>query len=772
MRHLLLFALLFTLTVGCSKKKPPEPEPTGGGSDTKTDPTPADTTDADRTKLLNALKGLNQKNKQDAIEELAVWVDSDPESIAALLDLLKDRVNAGSGRTHPLQINSTREAAARALLLAGPKGEAALKEKGFAALREGLNDKDAAVREHTAYTIGLLGPLAKSLSPDVMKLCTSSDEKVRGAAFDTLRSIGITDVVGFTKLLTNEDRNVINHAAEQISTLTDIPAEAVQYLAAGLDNPIATVRSAIAAALANAGPKAAPAVGALIEAIKISYPPEYDPLTPYEQGSDMAYWRALAAIGVPAVAPTTGLLAHKNLIVRMYAAQTLGEIGPQAKPAVEKLKGALKDSSGNVAIEAACALCRIGEAKDDAVAFVKLAIESTKGEKNEFALTAIDAIPRMGEAGKTLVPLALEQLTNEKNVFARFAAVGLVGTLSPAEAAKVAPALGKLATDAEPLVARRAGMVLEKLGPAGAGAAEALGKAIPHEEDAIIRDQFIDALIAMGQGAKPALPALLPLVADQSSALSQRVRVIAAIAVADPASKQVAAALLAAVGDSDQDIRIVAATAIGKLNPVPADALKKLVAMAKTDRGTKARVAALRALAAVGKQATPVKADVEAIATGKLPEFALLAKVALAAMDGNVSKAGSDIRAALGNKNSQVRSAAAESLLLVGPTAADIPALTKLCGDGNSTTREAAAKCIGRLGSAAKETVPALIKLLEAPEREVQAAAAEALGDIGPAAMPAVEKLKAVRGTGMFDDPVTGPAVRKALEKLGVKDKR
>ena len=56
--------------------------------------------------------------------------------MAALLDLLKDKSTAGSGKTHPMRISSTREAAARALLLAGHKGEAALKDKGLAALRE------------------------------------------------------------------------------------------------------------------------------------------------------------------------------------------------------------------------------------------------------------------------------------------------------------------------------------------------------------------------------------------------------------------------------------------------------------------------------------------------------------------------------------------------------------------------------------------------------------------------------------------------------------
>src|SRR5437773_1186744 len=84
-------------------------------------------------------------------------------------------------------------------------------------------DTTAADREHTAYTVGLLGPLARPLSADVMKLCTDPEEKVRGAAFDALRVIGVTDVPGFAALLTHENREVGRLAAELISGLPEVP---------------------------------------------------------------------------------------------------------------------------------------------------------------------------------------------------------------------------------------------------------------------------------------------------------------------------------------------------------------------------------------------------------------------------------------------------------------------------------------------------------------------------------------------------------------------
>ena len=361
-----------------------------------------------------------------------------------------------------------------------------------------------------------------------MKLCTNPEPQVHGIAFDALRSIGITDAAGFAALLTHQNIEIGKLAAEQVPGLSDVPDAAIVPLTRRRSSVTTTSRTAAAAALAAAGPKAVPAIGAIIDAIRKTYPAEYDDKL-ISLGPEMAYWRALARIGEPAVTPTVALLPHTNALVRALAARTLGEIGPPAKPSAGNLKDALKDKYGFVAVEAACALCRIGDGKEEAVELVKKAIDAP----TSVAMIAIDAIPRMGEAGEPLVPVALGKLASE-NPYARYAAVGLVGTLPPVEATKAAADVGKLATDPEPEIRQRAGFVLEKLGPAAAPAAESLGKALADEKEAAIRDQFIDALIAMGMGAKPALPALLRVASDKSASASLRPRVIAAIAAADP----------------------------------------------------------------------------------------------------------------------------------------------------------------------------------------------------------------------------------------------
>ncbi len=756
----MLFAAIAVLVIGCGKK---QPEPVATQEVPASAPAEASTA-SDRTKLLNDLKSTNQKTRKEAVDELAEWVDTDPDAVSALLELLKDKNTSGSGRIVATLINSPREAAARALLAGGAKGEAALKEKGLAILRDGLADAQPAVREHTAYTIGLLGPLGRPLSSDVMKLCTAPEANVRGAAFDALKAIGVTDVPGFVALLNHENGEIGSLTAEHVYILTEIPPEAVPSLVRALDSDLAAIRIGAAAGIAAVGPKAAAAAPILVKAIKKSYPEQIDPMAIYQPGPETAFWRALAKIGPEAVGATADLLDHPNQFVRRLAAQTLGEIGPPAKSAAEKLKAALKDKFVGVAIDAASALCAIGEGQESALEFLKQAIDAPR--PSPMPQAAIEALPRMGESGKKLMPLALAKLTSD-NEYARYAAIGLVGTLPPEEAGKYAADIGKYAADPIKDIRIQVGLVLERLGAAGAPAAEAVGKAIPKEEVEVIRDQFVIALIGMGPGAKPALPALLALLADKSYPARQRIAILGAISAIDPASREVLAALTAAAGNDDQAIRSTAAAALGKLDPLPAEAITKLVELAKSDRQYNPRLAAIRALALAGLRAKPARAEVEAIAAGPQPGLAVWAKVGLAAMDGDVAKSAPAIRAAMTDHKYPARAAGVEALGLIGPAPGDLPVLIKLTKDLDSKSREGAARSLGLLGAKAADAAPQLLLLLSDREGDVRVAAVEALGEMGAAALPAQERIRE-----LTRDPLVAAAAKKTLDRLAKVQKK
>jgi HEAT repeat protein len=759
MRRLAPALLLFGLVTlaGCGKKPaPPAPEPDAPPAKTEA---PAPDPAAGRKKALAGLKSTSQDARRTAIEELSWLAEDDPAVLPALVDMLREKGTAGSGRTRANQINSTREAAAAAILQC-TKGEQVMKDKGLAVLREGLTDPSAAVREHTAYTVGLLGPLARPLAADVQKLCTDKDANVRGVAFDALRATGVSDPVALVKLLNSDDEETVRLAGELIPLVPDMPDGAIAPLAAALASPNTNIQAAAANGLAAAGPKAAAAAPQLVEAIKKFYPAEYDARAPRAEGVEAAYWAALARIGAGAAAPTAKLLDHTNPLVRAFAARTLGEIGPPAAAATAALKKALADTYATVAVEAAVALTKLNEPPADAVKLMTLALNETRGT---IASDAIEALPRMGAAGKALVPLALSKMGDD-NPNTRAAAVWLVGKVPADEAAKAAADVGKRATDPEPDVRRLVGRVLEQLGPTGAAAAGDLGRALAGETESDVRAQFIDALIAMGPGAKPALPSLLPLIGDKDLALPVRAKIVTAVAVADPASADVAAALVKAAAADDPGIRAAAAGAMARLDPLPQSAREALVKAAKSDGRNGPRVAALRALAEAGPRANAARADLEAIAAGPQAGLALWAKVALAAVAGDVVKAAPDVRAGLAARNPLVRATAAEALLLVGPTTDDLPALLKVMKDASGTTKAAAATAVGRLAAPPKDAVPQLRRLLEDNEAEVRSAAAEALGRIGPAALPAVRRLKE-----LLADPLVRPAARRALDAIAGK---
>ncbi|HEX4608999.1 MAG TPA: HEAT repeat domain-containing protein, partial [Urbifossiella sp.] len=607
-------------------------------------------------------------------------------------------------------------------------------------------------------------PLARPIGASLQRLCADPDAKVAGVAFDAVAAVGVADVPAFAPLLTSENEATKRRAAEVISVLPDVPADAVPTLTRALADPDPLIRAAAGSGIAAANGKGVTAATgeAVGAAIAASYPAKAEAEPVRLDGPEFILWVALARCGKHAAKPAADLLAHGNPLVRQFAARTLGGLGADAKPAAEALRKSLADDYANVSLEAACALVRIGEKVDEVDGLVRAALASLNPG---VAAEAVLAVARMGPAGAAHHPAVLGKLASPLPD-ARFAALGFVSTLPPDERAKQLPAVGKLLADAEPLIRGRAAGLLEDLGPAAAPAAAEVGAALAKEDEPGVREQLVNALAAMGPGAKPAVGALLPLIADRAADTAFRVKVIATAAALDPASPDVAAAVKRGTTATDLGVRCAAARALGTLDPLPPDAVPLLAKMAKSDPQVPARVAALRGLVSAGPRAKAARADVEAVAKGGQPGPDVWAKVALAALDGDVTKAAGVIRENLANRSVNARAAAAEALLLVGPTAADVPALTRLLRDPGPAGKAAAAAGLARVGAGAKEAVPKLIPLLVDGESDVRAAAADAVAAVGPAAAAAVPKLRdALRD--FPNDPPTVTAARRALAKLG-----
>ncbi len=753
---------LLPFPAGCSKK-PPEPPP----EEAADEPEVPEDLSADREKWLASLKKPRTKQMDVAVENLARAAGHDPDVIPALLELLKDPTTAGSGETAAGQLSSTREAAAEALRRAGPKGLAALEEKGVPVLIDGLKDADGAIREHTAHTLGRLGAAAKKATPALIALCADPNPNVQSAALDAVRDIGPSpaDSVALVRLLGHSDAAVRRMAADFAQQMSEVPDDLVPVLITAVGDEAEPVRLAAAELLANAGPDAAGrAVPGLVAALKKAFPPT-EP-----EGPDAAdalprrvpFGRALVVAGGPAVGPLTELLTYPNYQLRMLAAAALGDIGAAAKPAADPLRQALREGRAEVPLEAARALLLIGEHTADALDLIRRTMDHPDPKTAE---AAINLVPRTGEPTRSLVPAALAKMAAD-DPDVRIAAVRVFVGLGPKDpdAAKAQPDLVKLLSDEAAEVRLAVGEAVAMMGPDAAVLAADVGRALGKEKNDAVRAQYLDTLATLGPAAKAAIGGLAAIVDGkvEDASSSERVRAAEVAVAVDPQSKELADALLVAVGSDDVAVRQAAVTAIGRLDPPPPQALARLMRVATGDKMLGARLRALRALAEAGPKATPVKADLEALVGHKNPEIALLAKVALARMAGTPEAAAPEVRAALAGGPGLVRAAAVEALPLVGPPHPDdLPLLTKMLSDPQFAIRAGAARAVSRLGADAAPVVSKLGDMLNDRDSDVRLAAAESLGALGPVAKPAVPKLRAAAS-----DPLLTRAVYVAINKI------
>ena len=115
---------------------------------------------------------------------------------------------------------------------------------------------------------------------------------------------------------------------------------------------------------------------------------------------------------------------------------------------------------------------------------------------------------------------------------------------------------------------------------------------------------------------------------------------------------------------------------------------------------------------------------------------------AIGAFGEDAGPAAGEVATALGDPDSQVRSAAAWALSQIGPkAAAALPALAKALSDSDPRVRELAALALKAMGPAAAPAVHELIAALNDSVAYVRVPVADALGAIGPAARMAVHPL-------------------------------
>jgi serine/threonine-protein kinase len=188
-------------------------------------------------------------------------------------------------------------------------------------------------------------------------------------------------------------------------------------------------------------------------------------------GNTEAAWRAAESLGNlggearPAVPALIAALGHRSEVVRWRSAEALGRIGPGAKAAVPALTEALSDRDALVRTEAAKALGQLGPAASGAVPALA---ESLRQSDVYFRREVARALARIGPETGPAVP-ALTDALRDKDKFVRMEAAKALGRAG-ALARSAVPALNAALKDSEMLVAREAAEALKRISGAPVGA--------------------------------------------------------------------------------------------------------------------------------------------------------------------------------------------------------------------------------------------------------------------------------------------------------------
>ena len=273
--------------------------------------------------------------------------------------------------------------------------------------------------------------------------------------------------------------------------------------------------------------------------------------------------------------------------------------------------------------------------------------------------------------------------------------------------------------DADPGNRMLAAESLGRMGPAAEEAVPDLIQLLGEEND-FLRSTAVTALAAIGAGA---VPALIAAMNHQGPAV--RSGAADALGGIGAGATEAIPALINLLGDRDYEISHRAASALGRIGAAAVPALMQVAA--KED----SRVAGMAETAFSYLNAGPNLVHELARLLGnneEKPGVRAFAAKALGRMQEKARDAAPDLARALGDDNSEVRSAARWALGRIGPAA--VPALREALKNGNSQVRSSAAFALGSMGPAAEDAVPALAQTLQDENPIVRIEAISALEKI------------------------------------------
>jgi HEAT repeat protein len=268
----------------------------------------------------------------------------------------------------------------------------------------------------------MLGPTAKSATPELIRLVRNSDWTVyvRAAAMEALARIGPADpkaVAAIISMLTYRgdegvsiaDRLFLRRfAADAIAIIGPDAYIAIPRLRTCLRDNDPEVRRRAALALGAMKGKGRDGIGLLVDALLRD---------PSNDVKDAAA-DALALLGPLALPELRKLMKVDDAEAKARAALSLGKIGPPAKDALPDLDFALDDDDGWVRINSAEAIWLISGNVDKAAAAM---VEELRNPNRQIRIKAYRFFKKLGPKAKS-AEIALQRLLENKRGEVRTAA--------------------------------------------------------------------------------------------------------------------------------------------------------------------------------------------------------------------------------------------------------------------------------------------------------------------------------------------------------------
>lgn len=450
--------------------------------------------------------------------------------------------------------------------LAPTRALAAIGEAAVAPTAKLLTDPAPLNRYQAAYVLGEIGPAAKSTLPELEKLLRDPAPEV---ILETARSIAV--IQESTKPITELMKFALGHAE---------PATRLYALRTALR-------------MGTVSRELAPLVLPLLQ-----------DAVPDVRRAAVTYVGTLdAATAKPAIGPLAKQLQQDaEESVRKEIAEVLGELGDTAAPAASALgQAAATDVAPPVRSAALQALATLGAAGKDGLAGLLTLTSNAKGDADTRA-QAIAVLPVLGPTSVPALTAVLTASQDPSAVVREAAALAIAGFTSPSAAA--ISRLGEMVQKDASLANRAAALhALAKLGPTATAAKPAVEASLKEKSNnlrlwaqvarARMDRQPAAALAAVRAGLASRLP-------GERQAAAEALPLLGVPAAADV---QAVAQMLE---EQQPFLRLIAARVLARCGAAARPAARTLADILKRDEDGEVRIAAARALGAVGDVSTEV----------------------------------------------------------------------------------------------------------------------------------------------------------------------